>query len=736
MLGGFPIYLDPSGGFFSPIHLLLFRVFPVFDAYVAALMVGISAVFWCTYASARAISLSRAAALLSAIVYSFGYHMLTWSNNVWVVNAFFSLPFLFLSLTNISRGRLLWIVWGGIGVGFALFTGQPQWVLMSFVAGGLYLLYLLWQEHFAFSRRNIMLVIGFLLIGLIAWAVSAFQTIPTNRFTAFSSRAQGISWQEAQINAQTPLDFVRYIIPEFHIKDFTSAEPVLYIGIIPLLCAFFGYWHLRKRPDARFYALLFAFGLLTAVMYSPIFYLLHRLPYFEYFRGADRWLYVANFGLAILAGLGFDVLRSGELSQRVTGSVQAFARWLLISVGSIALLANVIYFVFGGSIINFLQSYFDKHLYARTTGLPLEHYHNVIRAYVVHIYGNFSITNWRFLFALIFLVVGVWFLGQIRERKPWMRRYLVYFIIASSAVNLIALNPNYSQTVSRAIIDSEPAFITAMKQNADYGQFRIFCLFGGSALDQKLRTPYQADFTADDVVQFDHDMVFTGLNMMYGVKGLDGFNNLMPRRNAKILGALGSETATVGPRLAYEDVPLEKKIQTVMQRMPLYSAMNVRYISSANLLPETNGLRLLTKISSTRFDIPLYLYENQNALPTVYLANEVIRFPENASGSYDSMLEPSQDFSDSTFVECDHCEAGGKAVKSDVIHVSSLDDGTAVIEASVRNPRWLVFSESRVPGWSATIDGKAVDTYYANYVFQAVLVPKGAHTVLFTYNGI
>src|SRR6185369_3672936 len=36
-LGGFPVYLDLSGGFFSPLNYLLFKYLPVFTAYNFAL---------------------------------------------------------------------------------------------------------------------------------------------------------------------------------------------------------------------------------------------------------------------------------------------------------------------------------------------------------------------------------------------------------------------------------------------------------------------------------------------------------------------------------------------------------------------------------------------------------------------------------------------------------------------------------------------------------------------------
>jgi uncharacterized membrane protein YfhO len=39
----------------------------------------------------------------------------------------------------------------------------------------------------------------------------------------------------------------------------------------------------------------------------------------------------------------------------------------------------------------------------------------------------------------------------------------------------------------------------------------------------------------------------------------------------------------------------------------------------------------------------------------------------------------------------------------------------------------VVISDSKWPGWRAYIDGKRVETQYANHAFIGVFVPKGKH---------
>jgi uncharacterized membrane protein YfhO len=42
-------------------------------------------------------------------------------------------------------------------------------------------------------------------------------------------------------------------------------------------------------------------------------------------------------------------------------------------------------------------------------------------------------------------------------------------------------------------------------------------------------------------------------------------------------------------------------------------------------------------------------------------------------------------------------------------------------------------AESYYPGWKATLDGRPVEIFRANYLSQGVVVPQGVHRVVFDY---
>jgi hypothetical protein len=61
------------------------------------------------------------------------------------------------------------------------------------------------------------------------------------------------------------------------------------------------------------------------------------------------------------------------------------------------------------------------------------------------------------------------------------------------------------------------------------------------------------------------------------------------------------------------------------------------------------------------------------------------------------------------------------------------DPNRIQVKVKANDDGWLVLSDTWSPGWMATIDGERVDLYRANYLFKAVHIPIGEHTVKFIY---
>ncbi len=93
-----------------------------------------------------------------------------------------------------------------------------------------------------------------------------------------------------------------------------------------------------------------------------------------------------------------------------------------------------------------------------------------------------------------------------------------------------------------------------------------------------------------------------------------------------------------------------------------------------------------------------------------------------------------KDFSKVALIECGTCVE--TATSKTNIEIQSYGSGTISFTTNSTREAWVVVSESYFPGWHAYIDDVEVPIYRANYLFQAVQVPPGAHKVRFVYKDI
>jgi len=56
-----------------------------------------------------------------------------------------------------------------------------------------------------------------------------------------------------------------------------------------------------------------------------------------------------------------------------------------------------------------------------------------------------------------------------------------------------------------------------------------------------------------------------------------------------------------------------------------------------------------------------------------------------------------------------------------------------VVETKCEHDALLVLTDTFYPGWRATVDGRKAEVLCADYVFRAVALPAGAHTVEFKF---
>jgi len=157
---------------------------------------------------------------------------------------------------------------------------------------------------------------------------------------------------------------------------------------------------------------------------------------------------------------------------------------------------------------------------------------------------------------------------------------------------------------------------------------------------------------------------------------------------------------------------------------PFLSFLNIKYAivpSSVNVGP---GWREVMKDRSAK------LFENTRVLPRAFVPRRV-RYEQNGVPVINGMAV-AKDFSDMAWIEAPevapHEIANGPGALT--LHRDGLG---LLIDADMAADGWVVASQSAWKGWRAYIDGRRVQTRFANHAFLGVFVPKGRHHVKLQY---
>lgn len=177
---------------------------------------------------------------------------------------------------------------------------------------------------------------------VLAVALSAVQLLPTLELAGQSSRQGGLPLNEVLSFSWHPLHLTRALLPGYGPALFS--EYVAFLPLTALALAVVGAWAWRRAATVRPWVglVIIAFALALG-RFTPLYYLLGRLPGFDLFRAPARWLAVAALGLALLAGYGWQRLRDYATADFASDEARRAARAelirpLLVAAAGLALL--------------------------------------------------------------------------------------------------------------------------------------------------------------------------------------------------------------------------------------------------------------------------------------------------------------------------------------------------------------------------------------------------------------
>lgn len=502
------------------------------------------------------------------------------------------------------------------------------------------------------------------------------------------------------------------------VAAFTAAAGFMFCGMM----AFFAGWPLGR-----------------AWAYLPlVFFAARRLVYEE-----KAGLLTLAFVLVIVSGHPESVLHIVS-----AGAVYGCFEWtrvrkvrpliLAVAAGVTALLLTAVYLLpFFEAVPQTLESYIRRDLYATTSydviTKPEVRLDRIRRTFVPGFRGMHPETGRVGPIVMMLAVIGV-----VMSRRS---DYLKWFF---ALLALVCLAATFGTWPVAHALHALPLFDITLNERLAFAAAFALAILAGFAIDALAKRQWMAmAMLAIILLQRVHED-----GALYPALPKEAFFPRVPLiaavpRDARMTAAAfhftGNNPAMYGledvrgyqamtNRRLYETYPLWSVYQRAWYNRvddlsrPFLSFLNVRYAIGSGDPPA--GWRVLHEDRGTR------LFENMHDLPRAFLPGR-IRYEREGTAVLAAM-QNAADFSQQAWIEAPEFEpheivnGGGR--------VSLRRGGLAYeLDAAMEDDGWIVVSATAWKGWRAYIDGRRVETRFANHAFLGIFVPKGNHRVTLDY---
>jgi hypothetical protein len=693
---GSPFVHDPQVAVFYPPHwpLLLLPEDHVGAGLSWLIVLHVVIAGWGTYACARAGGLGRPAALVAACGFMLAgkwmLHLLAAGHYITIGLAW--LPWVLLLLeAAIRRRSFLWATAAGAMFALVVLGTHPQWTFYAALFLGLWTLGTALEEAGVFGegqldkRRLFGAVVRWLGYGAwaatLALALSAVQLLPTLEAAGLSTRAGGVASDEILDGG------VRALL--FFVGPALKATPtcllwedrggfgliwVVAAALAPLLCPG------RVRFQACVCLALVVFALGGA-------WLFQTLPGFRVFRQPARMLLIVTLPAALLAGSTTQALFSG------TRSPEAWARCrgVLLKVG----VATAI--LIGGFTVRLVLD----------GGLP--------RA---HVY---------WLSLLVTLPAAWWLLNPQSAILSTRSGQLVWGLLLF--LDLWALARPLAMVRPEAEVYRPSECVTRLEQAGREGR---------RVLDRDVPIPGAAATPLGGGAP---------LALIDGLEPLRGYNPLDNRRYKEYLQFIAGADEPL--------VPLEGPFTfPVIGNFPIRNKSLLDLLGTGYVLQPAEfaheedwrldgpGWRPVTEDDTpVGYDFtavglrhlpPYTIYENTTAFPRAFVVPEARPMPER-SQVLDTIT--ATDLRRSVLLEGWDGQArpGGTSAAFRPAEVVESRPNRVTVHVESGPAGYLVLADVWYPGWRCVVDGRPVPLYRGDYLFRAVELSEGEHSVVFRF---
>ena len=589
------------------------------------------------------------------------------------------------------------------------------------------------------GRAFIRTLVIFFFVGLGMLALCAAQFLPASVLLSESRRGlQGLRFRETSNWAVNPLSLPQIVVPDFFGSGIGAPSGWLwlmsdsnlpyflcvFIGFVPLFCALAG-WALAGDRRRNFVAgaagvfLLLSFG-----HFTPVFALAYLLiPPLEVVRYPVKLLVLVTMLVAILAGWGFDALRSSASpwktrGRRVLTPLKVLLAGIVAALGVAYLLPNLIMLPTHWALSKVGMTRFD----------------------LLHM-PDFLVTILRYELPGLagFCLGGIVLAYGLSEGKRWARPGLYAFALLAMW-QLVAANSDTNPTVPKTFFTYRPPVLQEFKDPPGTYRVASFWPVVERPEVQNLQSfvnfdqiPEAAEFGPAAQGAFQTRLQLAAGSM---VNEVEGNINLDLERS-------------LPPYLYDIEIYQDRQATDPLHVDCLLGRTNVKYIIRPKSA-DSAATRAIGKVFNGS-PKPSRLYEDLCFVPRAYVAGTSL-FSLSSAATIDYLADPNFDALNTVILAAPPGSSpdvtpvsvsapDGYAPKPTAtterpagqVEIVQRDPNSVTLRAQLVRPAYVVLLDRYDPNWQATLDGRPAPILRANQIFRAVYAGAGEHEIRFDY---
>ena len=681
---GTPLLANFQSAVFYPLNLLYFFLdfYPtwVLQIVLQSLLGGIFLYFYL-----RQLKLKKTACLLGTLSFSFSGFFIAWLEWGTVLQAGLWLPLILLSIEKIlktknKKQKTRWSILLIFSLSSSLFAGHLQ---TSFYLVLFSLIYLAWRLS-QVKKDRLKLLLVFSIQYLVFSILTSVQWLPTLQFIKLSARGFD------QINWQKPgwfipwQNLVQFLAPDFFGNPttlnywgiFNYAEFVGYIGVIPLIFAFYAIFWRRDRKNLFFVAFfLVALSFALPTPWAKLPYKL-KIPLLSTSQ-PTRLLFIVDFCLVILAALGLDFLLARLNDIYHLGRKRVFAHLLIF---------GFIYGTLWGFVLLTPRIWPSASWIAN---LAVSKRNLILPTAILGFFGS-----------LVFIT------SEVAERTS--RRWREKIVLGASLVvlllvifDLLRFGWKFTPFTKKDWLFPSTKTIEFLKKDQTIFRFMT--------TDRRLFAP--------------------NFSIPYKLQTVEGYDPLYLRRYGELIAASERGKPNISPPFGFNRIITPHNYQS-----RLIDLLNVKYVLS---LKDEDSAKLIkvfqegqTRVYENKnaFSRAFMVYDYrlaQNKQEAIdLLMDEKIDLAKTAI--LEEEPEAPRRWADALL-------RGERNEGKSNVSIVKYTSNQIIIDVETDAPGILILTDSYYPGWKAKIEGEETKIYRVDYNFRGIIIPEGSHEVVFKY---